>query len=266
MAQNASEVFRDWETDGVPSSGKHKVRKPDVRQLLGRYEQIIDAFTSNGGLVFSSKSVMDADLAYPVNRMAWVVGDPVPSSNGIYRKTGGIGSGVWTKVAELPYSFIAATDTGDGTANTIQAVSALPISSNALILITVQRANTASPVTIAFNGAPPLTIKTNSGNDVVAGGLVADMTLVGRASGSVFRLISDQASAAIIAQAEDLLLEMQTTLETAVAALIADVTTLRDEAQAAATEAAGYAEMVGAAVYDFSFDSDPDLPGYDWSE
>lgn len=37
-------------------------------------------------------------------------------------------------------------------------------------------------------------------------------------------------------------------------------------AAASADEAQVYAEMVGAAVYDFSFDSDPELPGYDWSE
>lgn len=35
--------------------------------------------------------------------------------------------------------------------------------------------------------------------------------------------------------------------------------------QASATQALVYAEMVGAAVYDFSFDSDPETPGYDWS-
>jgi hypothetical protein len=32
------------------------------------------------------------------------------------------------------------------------------------------------------------------------------------------------------------------------------------------TEAAMYAEMVGAAVYDFNFDSDPSTPGYDWND
>lgn len=37
-------------------------------------------------------------------------------------------------------------------------------------------------------------------------------------------------------------------------------------AEASATEAAMYAEMVGAAVYDFNFDSDPSTPGYDWND
>src|SRR5690606_23464702 len=138
-------------------------------------------------------------------------------------------------------------------------------------------ANTAPPVTVSFNGGTALTIKTSSGNHVVPGGLVSGMTVMGRVSGETFRLASDQASAAILAQMEQLLSDttsqIGTIIDDAVAQFATDTQDLRDQAQAAAnaaeasaTEAGMYAEMVGAAVYDFSFDSDPDLPGYDWSE
>lgn len=36
-------------------------------------------------------------------------------------------------------------------------------------------------------------------------------------------------------------------------------------AAASSTEAAMYAAYLGAAVYDFNFDSDPEQPGYDWN-
>jgi hypothetical protein len=38
-----------------------------------------------------------------------------------------------------------------------------------------------------------------------------------------------------------------------------------NDSQASATEAAMYAAMLNTAVYDFNFDSDPALPGYDWN-
>ncbi|WP_457661246.1 hypothetical protein [Sinorhizobium medicae] len=66
----------------------------------------------------------------------------------------------------------------------------------------VFEANTASPVTVSFNGGSALTIKTNGGNDVAVGGLTAGMIVMGIVSGTTFRLVSDQASAVLVAQAE----------------------------------------------------------------
>ena len=202
MALTAAEVLRDYETDGVPSSGPHEVKKSDFRTLLSQYEQIINAFTSNGGLIYSSKASMDADLAHAANSMAWVVGDATAANNGIYHKQGASGSGSWTRVADLPYSFIVASDVGDGTPDAIMATSSLPVSGSSLVLLNIYEDNTGSPVTVSFNGGSPLTIKTNSGNDVAPGGLQSGMLVLGRVSGTTFRLVSDQVSSAIIAQAE----------------------------------------------------------------
>ncbi|WP_201273274.1 hypothetical protein [Sinorhizobium meliloti] len=198
----AATVYRDYETDGVPSSGFHKVKKSDVRQLLLGYESIINAFLSNGGLIFASKASLDASLAHAANTMAWVIGDATVANNGIYRKIGAFGVGSWTRVADLPFSFIIASDVGAGTANGIQATTSIPVSGSALVWLNILEANTASPVTVSFNGGTALTIKTNSGGNVAVGGLTAGMIVMGIVSGSTFRLVSDQASSAIIAQAE----------------------------------------------------------------
>lgn len=198
----AATVFRDYETDGVPSSGARKPKKSEIRQLLGGYEAIINAFLSNGGLIFASKASLDASLNYAANTMAWVLGDATVANNGIYRKIGGTGTGSWTRVSDLPFSFIIASDVGAGTANAIQATTSIPVSSSALVWMNVFEANTASPVTVSFNGATALTIKTNTGNNIAASGLVAGMIVLGIVSGANFRLVSDQASAAIAAAAE----------------------------------------------------------------
>ena len=205
MTQTAKNVFRDFVTDGVPTSGAHHPRKAEIREWGASLEANIAGFQAGGGIVFQTKAAMT--LGYAANQMAWVIADSTPANNGIYQKQGGSGAGSWTRVADLPYSFIVASDVGDGTSDAIVATSSLPVSGSALVLLNVFEANTGSPVTVSFNGGSPLTIKTNSGNDPAPGGLVG--TLLGRVSGSTFRLVSDQASAAIIAQAETLLEEFK---------------------------------------------------------
>lgn len=202
MALSAATVFRDYEVDGVPASGPHKVKKSEVRAIHAGIDAIINAFTANGGLIFSSKASLDASLAYAANTMAWVIGDATVANNGVYGKVGASGVGSWTRRADLPFSFIIASDVGAGTANAIQATTSIPVSGSALVWINIFEANTASPVTVSFNGGAALTIKTNAGNDVAVGGLTAGMIVMGIVSGSTFRLVSDQASSAIIAQAE----------------------------------------------------------------
>jgi hypothetical protein len=202
MAISGRDVWRDYVTDGVPSSGNNDPRKAEIRQWADWIEQIITAFTSTGGLIYDTRALLFADLAKPANSMAWVIGDSTAAYNGIYKKVGASGSGSWTRVADLPYSFIVASDAGAGTANAIQATSSLPISGSALVLLNIFRDNGAGPTTVQFNGGPVYTIKTNSGNDPAVGGLTAGMLVLGRVSGSTFRLVSDQVSSSIIAQAE----------------------------------------------------------------
>ena len=202
MPLTADEVLRDYVTEGVPSSGPHEPKKSELRTLLGGYEQVINSFLASGGRVYISKTELTADLAHAAKTMAWVIGDATAANNGIYQKQGASGAGSWTRVADLPYSFIVASDVGDGTPDAIVATTSLPVSGSALVLLNIFEENTGSPVTVSFNGGAPLTIKTNSGNDVAAGGLQSGMLVMGRVSGATFRIVSDQVSSAIIAQAE----------------------------------------------------------------
>lgn len=205
MVDLAASVWRDFTTDGVPASGKWAPQKSKIRAWGAWLEGIVSAFTSNGGLIYTSLAAMNADLLHGANSSAWVVGDATVANNGIYRKIGASGSGSWSRVADLPYSFIRATDAGAGTANAIVATTAIPLPVNdaaTLIALNITTNNTASPATVTFNGGSPLTIKTNNGNDVQPGYLLANAIVAGYVSGSTYRLISDVASAADRAAAE----------------------------------------------------------------
>jgi hypothetical protein len=170
MVQTPDVVFRDYVTDGVPASGTWDPRKADIRALLNfLYNGVQGA--SAGGLIYDSKADLDADLDHAANSMAWVIGDSTAANNGIYQKSGASGSGSWTRIADLPHGFIKATNIGAGTADAIQATTSIPIPTSdgaALIALPIVADNTASPVTVSFNGGPALTIKTIAGNDVPA--------------------------------------------------------------------------------------------------
>jgi hypothetical protein len=112
----------------------------------------------------------------------------------------GAGSGL-----TLPNLLIYASEAGGGTPNAIQAATSLPIpvgDGAALIALNISSTNSDSPVTVSFNGAAPLTVKTNSGNNIVPNGLAAGSITLGLKIGTTFRLVSDQASAVILAAAE----------------------------------------------------------------
>jgi len=198
FSPNAETVYADG-----PFGSPLQPSKPEIRSLLAQYEAAIDAYSSGAGSIAkSTRALLFADLAHAADVTAWVYADPTVANNGIYRKSGASGSGSWSFILPLPFSFIIASDVGAGTANAIQATTSIPVSASALVWMNVFEANTASPVTVSFNGGSALTIKTNSGNDVAVGGLTAGMIVMGIVSGSTFRLVSDQASAVLVAQAE----------------------------------------------------------------
>lgn len=202
MPETAAVIYRDFETDGVPSSGSHKPTKAEIRAWGGYLESFITAIGASGSSVFLTRAELFADLSQPAKSSAWVVQDPSVAYNGVYRKNGGAGTGSWTRVGDLPYSFIVATDSGTGTPDAIQAVTTIPVSASALIILNIFDTNSGSPVTVAFNGGSPLAVKTNTGNDVATGGLVSGMVVLGVVTGSTFRLVNDQVSSAIVADAE----------------------------------------------------------------
>lgn len=173
--------------------------------VLGSLEAVANSFTVGGGVIFTTLSQALSNLNYNVNQMAWVIQDATPANNGVYQKTGSSGSGSWARRGDLPYSFYRAVNEGAGTPNAIQATNGYPMASkDALIVVNITDTNTGSPVTLSLNGGTPLTIKTAAGNDPAIGGLAAGMMVAGYidAGDTEFRMLSDQASAAIQSAAE----------------------------------------------------------------
>ncbi|THV13725.1 hypothetical protein [Rhizobium rhizophilum] len=265
-----SEVARDFVTDGVPSSGSHEIRKSQLRSWGTFVENMIDAGGLGGATWKATRSGLNADLAYGDGSLGVVYDDSASANNGLYVKVGASGSGSWSQITTfLPgYQFVTATDTESVVnAFTMETNPRLPFGDGAaLVEFVVPITNTSGTVTISFDGDPPLTIKTASGNSPAVGGLIAGMPVSGVKIGEFFFMRSDQASAALLTQIEGLAVDVQEIVDEAEAELIAAVEPIRDAAQAAATEALAYAVMVGAAVYDFNFDSDPATPGYDWND
>lgn len=223
----AETVFADG-----PTGSPQQPYKPDIRRLFSQYDQVLEAGLDGDGFIYETKAIIDASLAPPPNAKAWVVLDPVAANNGIYQKFGVSGEGYWERRADLPYSFIRASDVGAGTPNAIQATTSIPVSSSALVLLNIFEPNTGSPVTVSFNGGVPLTVKTNSGNDPVPGGLPGGMIVMGVVAGASFRLVNDQVSSAIVAAAE------------------AAAAAAEDSADEAAATVAGKANLVGGNVFE----------------
>lgn len=218
ISPSARSVWRNYVTDGVPSSGNHPVKKSECRNWGTAVESAIDAYSSGAGSIAkSTRALLYADLAHAADVMAWVYADSTAAYNGIYRKSLGTGTGSWTRILDLPYSFVVGSDTGAGTANAIQITTDIPVSDGMIVAFGLFEATTSSPVTVSINGGTPLTLKTNRGNN--ASGLSADMEIWGRVrtDDTTFSLLNDQDVSALVAQAE----------------------TARDEAVAAASTAIG---------------------------
>lgn len=201
FTKRAIDIFAAQDSSGA----KRNVANHDAQVWGTEIERALAAFQAGGGVIFQSKAEADVALDYAANTMAWVFDDN-PTLAGIYQKQGAAGSGSWLRVGDLPYSFILAQNTGAGTANAIQAATAVPIPAadgGALIALNIVADNTSSPVTVSFNGGAHLTIKTIAGNDTLStGALAAGMIVWGFKQGSDFRLVTDLSSAAIQAAAE----------------------------------------------------------------
>lgn len=215
LGTNISE-FLGIETVGTAKSVKRFTRA----NVLGTFDAVVSGFQAGGGVIFTTKAQANTALNYDANKMAWVIQDPTPANNGVYQKSGASGSGSWTKVAELPYSFYRAVNEGAGTANAIVATNGYPMANkDALIVLNITATNTSEVVTISLNGGAPLTIKTAAGNPPAVGGLATNMVVAGYIEGNCLRLLSDQASSAIQAAAEAAQIAAEAARDVAVGAM-----------------------------------------------
>lgn len=203
MVQLAAWIFRDFVTDGVPSSGAHPPKKAEIREWGTYVEALYAAVQAGGGVVFQTKASMT--LGYAANQIAWVVADATAANNGIYQKQGASGSGSWLKVAELPYSVIYAQNDNSGTANAVKATASVPVSTAAysqLITVPFTVANTGA-MTLSINNETPRPLVTNTGQAIAAGYMQPGMAAFVQIDGAgKYRLFSYGDASAIQAAAE----------------------------------------------------------------
>lgn len=224
--------------DGVPGTGNITLEAV-ATQMLGTSP--LAALVATGLFKpFADKATIDASLAYAADTIGWVYADTTVANNGIYRKSGSSGSGSWSKILPLPYSVARAAYTEAGTVDAILAESDVAISEQMLVVLDVEGPNTASPVTVAFNGGTALTIKTAAGSNVPVGALVSGIGVV---SGSNFRLLTDLSSAAIQAAAAA---SAAAALASQAAAALSESNSATSEANASASEIVTLAAQAAA--------------------
>lgn len=112
IATYANLTWRDWNTDGLPSSGVFKTVKSDVRSTLAVVENIVVSGISGAAgapVAYAARATLFADLAHAAGVLGVVYNDATPANNGYYAKTGSSGSGAWSLTGlALPSTF--ATD------------------------------------------------------------------------------------------------------------------------------------------------------------
>lgn len=147
--------------------------------------------------LFATEAALNA--AALTNKVsAWVFGDPDADKNGVWSWNGT--EWVWT--LPLPYSISVLHNAGAGTPNAIQATSKVPLVEGLIAVIPIVATTIASPLTVTINSNRTFTVKTMTGNDIVAGGLIEGMMVLALVQNDTLRLLSDEVSAAILAAAE----------------------------------------------------------------
>ncbi|WP_315759292.1 right-handed parallel beta-helix repeat-containing protein [Bradyrhizobium sp. SZCCHNRI2007] len=170
MTLTATEVWRDYETDGVPGSGAHKPVKAEARAWGTWLEGLLKAGVT--GLAYATLTALNADLAHAANSTAMVYDDPVAANNGIYQKSGASGAGSWARIGDLPGDVVPLIVTG-GTGNAIIATAPeTPTLPGGKLYLMTPTANNTGATTIAVNGASAVAIKNAFGSSLASGSLI----------------------------------------------------------------------------------------------
>ncbi|QOG20471.1 hypothetical protein [Bradyrhizobium sp. SEMIA] len=166
--QSSVEIWRDYETDGVPASGPHEPVKRDVRQ----WGSMLESLLAQLGLGYATKAALDADLAHGANTLAMVYADATAANNGIYVKSGASGAGSWSRIGDLPDAIIPLTVTG-GTGDAIVATApSTPMAPGRHLYLLTPTANNTGASTINVNGTGAVAIKNALNANLAAGSLL----------------------------------------------------------------------------------------------
>ena len=101
-----NEVYRDFATDGVKSSGAHNPEKAAQRALGSTIEAAIALNLGNVSVAKTTAAALAADLAYGASSLALVYADPTNTNNDLWIKSGDPGTGAWTNTGALNAAFL----------------------------------------------------------------------------------------------------------------------------------------------------------------
>lgn len=245
MPLDAAQIWRDSQTEGVPSSGEHDPVKSEIRAWAAAQETLTSGVGNNGGTVYQTTTQLDADLAHSANTSAWVVSG---AGAGIYQKQGAVDAGSWVRIADLPYKIFNAVNAGAGTANAIQAdtASAPPSAAlTALIMLNIAADNTGA-VTLSINSATAKPLVSGTGGALPAGYLLSGQRVLVLEDAASYIVMSDNAGIAAAAAASAL--THKTDAETAQGAAVTAQGAAETAQTAAETAEAGVASDAAAAL------------------
>lgn len=102
ITEQFAHAFRNFASDGVPSSGVNEPEKAEIRAI----GPVIEAALGTIGLgsvnvVKTTRALLDADLAHGADSTAIVYADSTDANNDLYVKVGASGTGSWTNTGAL---------------------------------------------------------------------------------------------------------------------------------------------------------------------
>lgn len=225
VATAFNQAFRDFNTDGVESSGHYKPAKSTLRSIGATIDAAIGV-AAGGGVaveaVYETRSELYADLAHGNKTFGVVWGGDTPGHVGIYIKSGSSGSGSWTKtdlvlgpqvlvdISELwdavdtldssvdtlydQITVFLPGNTTTGTGASYSATSGFDYSSVSRpthISFIPNVSNTSTTPTLAYDSVPAKQIVRADGSNIAIGGLVAGWRYLLEYDGEKFRILGD---------------------------------------------------------------------------
>lgn len=97
IATTFASVYRDYVTDGVPSSGENDPAKSEIRGIGTLIESTLGTLSLGSvSVTKDTRAHLNADLAHAVDTVALVYADTTDANNDLYVKVGASGTGSWT--------------------------------------------------------------------------------------------------------------------------------------------------------------------------
>lgn len=249
MSQTIDGVFRDHKTAGVPTSGEHEPRKPEIRALLKQIQN------SGGMSVTRNTSTALLGVTPPTeNYMGVVLDDPDATKNGYYSRV----AGVWTWERGFPETAARLVGVaGSGNAPTASTAPGVDPGQAVMLFFTPRYRNTGA-MTLSVNGAAAKPLLTFDGLPMEEDFLTADATIPVYDNGTEYRLLWDHRWQTLAEQTrsdrdvtfaardetQQIASQAQMDIASARAGALTAVGELVDEAEAAKDVAQGYASDI----------------------